>query len=386
MKTKQVSRILAIALSTAALAVYGCGGGGGDGGGGAPGTKSPGVAAESASTAISLAGQGLSSIANPGQQAPRFEKKSIKEALAGFYKNLRASRKAVSSKAPYTLPCTGGGYLTIDSTDPSYFTITAYACVNDDITTGVRSYSNGTLTWSQTDSNSDGVPESFTMTFGSFTSRENRISDNRLLSESAFNMTLSGTFGTSTTACGGGDEPDSVTITMTGSGSSKEERDEDGTLDENVSFTYTNLTLNTTINEFGIDCEPVKATLTMSGGFSGTDNIESNDSESMSISSSNPLSMTWEAVTGGENITMSGTFTVDTACFDGTLTIATQTPIFTPDGSDCPISGVITVTCGVTATITYTATVGAGVQIDEGSDGTVDQTLPTCEDAEACIE
>ncbi|MDO8444959.1 MAG: hypothetical protein Q7T53_02470 [Deltaproteobacteria bacterium] len=104
METKKASKILAVALSFAALAVYGCGGGGGGGssGGSTTGTKSPGVAVEAASTAISLSGQGLSSIANPGQQAPRFEKKSIKEALAGFYKNLRVSRKALAtrSKAP----------------------------------------------------------------------------------------------------------------------------------------------------------------------------------------------------------------------------------------------------------------------------------------------
>lgn len=246
------------------------------------------------------------------------------------------------------------------------------------------------MTWSETDSNADGVPESFTMTMGTggtpFTSRENRISDNRLLSESVFNLTFSGNFGTSIAACGGGYEPDSMTITMDGSGSSKEDVNADGTLDENVSFTYTQLTLISTINTFDINCEPDTGTLTMSGGFSGTDNIESNNSMSMSISSSNPLSITWEAVTGGENVTINGTFTVDTACFGSSLTISTLTPIFTPDGSDCPTSGVIKVTGNVTVTITYTATAGAGVQIDEGSNGSVDQTLPTCEDAEACIE
>jgi hypothetical protein len=49
---------------------------------------------------------------------------------------------------------------------------------------------------------------------------------------------------------------------------------------------------------------------------------------------------------------------------------------------DCPTSGVIKVTGDQSATITSTAT--GGVEIDNGSDGTVDEILESCADADIC--
>lgn len=106
MKTKQVSRILTMALSTAALAVYGCGGGGGSSSAPAGPTtvtssaqaSSAGATSATTATVSANMGQTLSTIASQG--APRF-----KSALAGkdprfakFNQALATAMKAPRSK------------------------------------------------------------------------------------------------------------------------------------------------------------------------------------------------------------------------------------------------------------------------------------------------
>ena len=177
-----------------------------------------------------------------------------------------------------------------------------------------------------------------------------------------------------------------------GTFSFKEDFDGDGVIDVNESASITDFTISVTVNDisvpdsFGI-CEPTDFTVSVSGSTSNTDNIDPDLSFSMSISSSDPLTITWTVVSGGANVTINGSLSYSDSCFTGSLTIVTTTPLFFPetvdDEIDCPTSGVIMVTGTWTGTITYTST--GGVEIDNGSDGTVDETLSDCEDEATCV-
>jgi hypothetical protein len=73
--------------------------------------------------------------------------------------------------------------------------------------------------------------------------------------------------------------------------------------------------------------------------------------------------------------------TVDTACV-GEVTIETREPIVTSLGSTCPTGGLVLVsTSEVEALVRYTS--GGGLEIDLDADGSVDESLDSCLDAES---
>jgi hypothetical protein len=178
-----------------------------------------------------------------------------------------------------------------------------------------------------------------------------------------------------------------VSMAMSGNETYKEDLNFDGKLDVDESVTMTGLTFDYTGSApalmDGKYCEPTKVTFSESGNFSITDNLNAKNSASIAIAA---LTGTWEEITKdgkvGELITENGTMTITSACFTGTMTLATTTPIFVAYEDDCPTAGELKITGSATATITYTST--GGVNIDEGSNGSIDKSYKSCDEAGAC--
>lgn len=381
METLKVTRFLAVAASALVLAVYGCGGGGG-GTTTATGTKSASAGATAAQQAVLVGKVGLSSLAS-GAKAPKLNKSNggdFNALIASFTKDLNGYRTKVAAFAPTTTALTcnvsGSGSGTYDSATGD-ITATYVKCINTDTATNVTEYQDGTVTisFSQT---------SFSFKFTNYIQRKTRATNGLLLSENVSNVTMSGTSSGTSLSCGTKTLQNTFSVTMDGTISNKEDTDTDGTLDVNNSATITGLSQTVAINAIdSISCEPTDSTIITSGGISLTDNIQTNDSISMNIAAANPLTITAKTVTGGENITTSGTFSITSSCFSGSLTIATPTAVFYPTGSESPTSGKIVITGDITGTITYTST--GDVQVDERSDGTVDKTYSSGTPIEACV-
>ena len=148
--------------------------------------------------------------------------------------------------------------------------------------------------------------------------------------------------------------------------------------------TFVNYTMDMSFSNFDADCIPSDISIALDNGLSDnglslTDNIDSSNSFSMTIDS---LTIQSTMVTGGQQLSVNGTITMDADCFSGEVTTTTTTDMFIPDGARCPTDGVVEVSGAVSGTATYTST--GGVDIDEGSDGTVDISYDSCEEAEAC--
>lgn len=377
MKKQKANSFLAVAVSTLVLAVFGCGGGGSDSSPAAPGTKSASAGATSAQQAVLAGKVGLSSLAN-GAKAPRLNMSKggdLNALIAGFTKDLNVYRAKAVAFAPQTVSCAGGGTMTFDSTTTS-LTATYAACITP--ITGATEYQDGTITISFTTG-------SFSIGMSNYTDRMTSTSGT-LLSENISNFTMSGTTGGASLSCGTKTLQNTFNLTMDGTISNKEDANADGTLDLNMSEQMTSFKLGVLVNTLDNLCNPTDSTITMSGGISTTNNIQTNDSFSMTIAAANPLTITAMTVTipsAGENVTISGTFATTSSCFNGSLTIATPTPVFYPTGSESPTAGKIVITGDISGTVTYTST--GDVQVDEGSDGTVDKTYPSGTPIEACV-
>ncbi len=77
---------------------------------------------------------------------------------------------------------------------------------------------------------------------------------------------------------------------------------------------------------------------------------------------------------------MNGQVTYASTDLTGTFSITTIEPVVTPTGSDCPISGRLSVSGSLgSATIIYNS--NGTVSIDEGSNGSIDATYDYCNDA-----
>jgi hypothetical protein len=205
----------------------------------------------------------------------------------------------------------------------------------------------------------------------------------QLLGELVMQVSITGTYA-ATTTCDSESVPTTTSIAMSGSISNKE-NDEDGTAVEDFESSFNNLAITVVSSDLdSVTCEPAVIDVTMSGSSSSTDSLDSSNSIAMSVDSETPLSIHWEDMGTFAEVDVSGTVTIDSSCFDGTLTIATTTPIQVPDSEDdaCPVAGVVKVTGSMTGTVTYNS--NGSVSVDEGSNGTVDRTLESCDEAETC--
>jgi hypothetical protein len=365
------------------LVLAGCGGSGGGGGSKASkGIESAGVANSAIQNGvIGATSFGLSSMSGQVNKPSLkgFHKagaKDLRSSVAGFYKGLAARRS--KSLSPYLAqPCSISGSTDFTITETE-IVLTASDCVEPSADyEGAEEYTDGTLTFTAT-------ATGFGLEMDHFTDRTTRVSDGLLLEELVANLTVTGSFGSSTELCGSDPVPTSFSIAMGGSLSEKTDDDADGVLDVNQEVEITGYSFDVTVSEIdSITCEPSVFSASESGKLDFTDHVDDNNSVNINISGSDPLMMTATTVSGGTNVTIDGTFSVKSSCFDGTLTIETTTVLFIPDVSDCPTSGVIDVTGDVTGTVTYTST--GGVQVDEGSDGSVDQTYDDCLEADACV-
>lgn len=78
--------------------------------------------------------------------------------------------------------------------------------------------------------------------------------------------------------------------------------------------------------------------------------------------------------------TVNGQVTYSSSGLTGTFSITTIEPVVTPTGSDCPVSGRLSVSGSLgNATIIYNS--NGTVSIDEGSNGSIDATYDYCNDA-----
>ena len=351
------------------------------------GTTSTGAGVTAATNAFTSATLGLDAIGSGDVS----KSKTLRDAMRRFNLSLKAHRANVTPAQAEA--CSDGGSIEIDLSADGLTTI-FHDCVDIDEVEDVREYKDGTLTFAETDTG-------FTLVLN-FTERETRISDDVLLEEEIQNLTMTGTFGGETVLCDGDEEPTSFTVTINGTSSEKEDEDGDGVLEEDESQSFDDFTATMTVEAYDSSgCEPADSTASISGIVSVTDNVDTDESFTMNISSENPLVITEEAAEGGTNSTVNGTFSFSNDdCSTGTISIATIEPLFQPDsdtvidaiqenGEDddddetCPTAGQLSVTIGeTTGTATFTET--GGVHIDSNGDGTVDEMFDDCDEASAC--
>jgi len=240
---------------------------------------------------------------------------------------------------------------------------------------------NGSLSTSGTFAN-------FSITLTNLTSRTTRLANNSLVEESTFNSTFTVTT-PSSTSCGGGRVPTASTLVLNGTGSTKQDTDGNGTVGVDESINFQSLTLTVRINRVDPSvCALLDLSVSLAGTLSITNNLDANQSFALTSPTSNPLTLALSTVTGGTILTIGGSFSERSTCFTGSLILNTLTPIFVPTtifgvAVNCPTAGVLTVTGDQRGTISYTST--GGVTIDNGSDGSIEQTFPTCTSAKACV-
>ncbi len=393
METKKASKILATALSFAALAVYGCGGGGGGGGGAQPVTySSPDQAATSASSATaameltSAMGGTLSGIADTTPASPRLSRRTgtsnvakldprLKEAVDKMVKQLHApALKSAAKKAramtasmapvgPLSYPCDNGD-ITYSGTDTSTDTYSEH-----DLTFTFNSCRDNTMYTEMTGqirmyekSMYDGSSHTENLTATAFTMKEYPDSTfTTPMFTYAFNATFSdnGTFNPNTFTESGTFSANGL-FTLT---------DNSGTvmsisfnnLSDAYSVTYSDGTKNTPTQE--ID--------NLNGGFSFNVTSSGTPTFGLSISFTN-LEDKWHFMNdtaGTEHEWINGRITIDwnpdvSGCIEGIFdfTTADATPLtYTiADYWSCPVSGTLQIN---NATIVYgspiTVTVGS---------------------------
>jgi hypothetical protein len=382
-----------------ATAIFGffltaCGGGGGDGGDDnspapAPQPQSTGASTNSVQNLVGSLNLGLRVMNGNDIRGLSFTRsfeqtraQNLAVAVADFHTALTARRtNAISPRA--AAPCANGG--TVDTTATATDSTVIFTnCVerfddNGDGVDDVEVSTAGSVSFSVSNM-------AFTHTFTDFRTRRTHIPDGRLLEEVFLDLTATGTIKNST-VCQRVEFPAAFTVVINGTFSGKVDENADGVLDEDSGGDYTDFVIAVVVSNFDARCMPADFVASESGTFSFTDNLEVNNAFTVSIPSSAPVTVVWKAVAGGADVTVNGSYTLRSSCFTGSLTIQTTKAIFFPISAEtglpaCPTSGVIKVTGDQSATITFTAT--GGVEIDNASDGTVDETFESCADADMC--
>lgn len=166
---------------------------------------------------------------------------------------------------------------------------------------------------------------------------------------------------------------------------SKEDNDADGTLDAHDRFTGDGLEFSS-VDTVGQNCSYTGGTTTLKGKIVTEDLLD--PTENMTIVFDAGFRIVDNVVSRGDTEVLTGTVTITSACVNGTFTITTPTPIFYPNSNSgeevCPTAGVMVISGegGTSTKITYNA--GGSVSIDEGNDGSAEQTFPNCEALDVC--
>jgi hypothetical protein len=368
-----------------------CGGDGGDDTGPAPTAlpQSPGAATASMQNILSSLSVGLRAMNGSDVRGVSFTRSSkqmrtqdLAGAVASFHTALMA-RRANLIPPSIAAPCAAGG--TVDTTTTAAgLTVTFTDCRerfdgNGDGVDDVEVSTDGSISFSAT--NMD-----FAQTLKDFRTRTTRIPDNHLLKEVFLDLAVTGTI-ENFMVCQGAEIPAASTSVINGTFSEKVDENADAVLDGDSRGDFEDFVIAVGVSNFDSRCMPTDFVTSESGMFSFMDNLEGHNALTVSIPSSDPVVITWETVAGGAEVTVNGSYTLTSFCFTGSLTIETMEALFFPISEetelpDCPTSGVIEATGDPTATMTFTAT--GGMEIDNGSDGTVDETFESCADADIC--
>lgn len=383
---KKVGATFGMLVSLAFL-IHGCGGGGGGGNNNPSGTASQSAAASS--KAIISALGAASTGANPSinkpflkAQAPNTsDQAQVRQALKDFKASLAARKKTRQTVDTIESECTTGtGSIQMDDNNtPEDFSDDSFTQTFNDCAQsfeGITLVQDGSMTL--TTSNGG---DNFTMTFDNFSVQS---SDSSATFEFISDGTMS--FAGTNVDCGENTFLESGVFTMDFTSISRVDLGSDGTFETDDSSVMDNLTM-TIAETHGDepDCNLISSTFTMDGGSSFTSaNAENNFTATFDDFE---VTLTPEVRNGvaGDVISMSGTISVDTDCSSGTFTISTPAgdEPFIPEDGSCPTDGRFVVTSGsTTAAVIFTST--GGVQIDEGNDGSIEQTFDDCEASDVC--
>ena len=377
-----MKRLYQTGLITLCLAVAGCGGGGSTA---TEEAGSPVVATTFSTVQQALQGVALGMGATSGSGGGGFGRPVIgsqnshqKGTLAGIYRTLQSPGFGSSDSHGESDGCLDGG--TMDMTETATgFSVVFDECIN--IVEGMMTFQDGQMSFEETDT-------TFNF-FNNMVTRLTNVETGAILSESVTEeMTFSGNL-VGDDACG----PDSISMVMNGSMVIQSDFNFDGTPDAHLATVFTDYNLAMAASNFDGECSPQNFQASQWGGFAFTDHIDTENSMGMDISVEEPLLLIVEVeadefcpTCGGETWSISGSYSAESSCFTGSLTVATLTPVFIPDSSEdqCPIAGEIQVTGDLNATIAFQG--NGSVTVDQGNDGTVDETYEDCNEAGICEE
>jgi hypothetical protein len=290
------------------------------------------------------------------------------QGIFGRLKGVPLSPDELSAQT--AIPCDGGGSISVSPDADGSFTITFQNCGFRDTEKGTTMTFDGTMTVTG-DMTSGNMNFVFDLAYV-----ETRNSDQVILSQGNVDITYTLT-DVSFVTCNDSEEPVTMTMLMNGTFSEVVDEDGDGTTDSDYTTTYNNVRLMVSL-EYDIFCEIATMSISISGSMQMVDNSTSQTFD-ISISDSDPVVVEISAFTTTTSlVTIDGTFTITSPCFNGTVTIATTSPLIYPEDADCPTSGVVVFTGAINSTFTFTET---GFTVDTGSDGTIDETHTDCASA-----
>jgi hypothetical protein len=132
-------------------------------------------------------------------------------------------------------------------------------------------------------------------------------------------------------------------------------------------------------------CIETKTTEVANGQIELKDGVNPSDNFTATFKDFNVVSkLATHGETSGTEVTLNGNITLASNCESGSFDVTTETPLFFPDSAegDCPTEGIVLVRSGgATTAVTFQ---GDGAKIDEGNDGTIEQTFPDCSSARIC--
>jgi 5-hydroxyisourate hydrolase-like protein (transthyretin family) len=142
-----------------------------------------------------------------------------------------------------------------------------------------------------------------------------------------------------------------------------------GTLSETLTFNNTSVRVE--VGQFNDDCVPLIYTITLNGSAT----LAGGGGASFSGTFTDFV-FTDNTTTGNDLVILNGA--VDSTCLGTAATFQTQTSLSFPPAAVCPIQGAVRVTSGGhTDRVTYRS---AGVDIDLGDNGSVDESFTNCVD------
>ncbi len=387
---------IAVGVSTSIALLASCGGGDDKPSPGA--TKSVRAAAPLAGKALDAASFGSDaqggSLGSPKSRmvaAARGTRSSSEQSLnasvARFQRSSGAAVRArtATTKAITPSECASGGSVAVNGD-----TLVYANC--EDIYGNTKFFQNGTITFTSVDQATSGT---FTYQAGAGTTPYvYRISIiNGATTQPEFEMSmLADVTGTSTVnMCETTTDIGYANSTMSMTGEFRFKTYANGVLIADDTLKATGLNEVITVAAYDADCiTPTDITLTENGAIQFTDHLDAANNTSMTVSGLVMHSVTSTNTASQKILTtsLSGSMTVTSPCFTGALTFATVENIVevidptTGEADGCPIAGKLVISGAAAGTVKYTST--GGVQIDNGSDGTVDQTFESCEDADVC--